>query len=97
MYGAVGYWFYAYLCGVKLTGRGCSRFTVKPYYPGGLLSAHCVVDSVLGDISVRWIRRYGEIHLYVTVPFGAQADISVQNEIISVGSGSHHFHWKDEC
>ena len=48
MYGAVGYWFYAYLGGIIPTEPGFSRVSIKPYFPEKLLSCHAVVDTVMG-------------------------------------------------
>ncbi|MCQ2432471.1 MAG: glycoside hydrolase family 78 protein [Clostridia bacterium] len=91
MYGAVGYWFYAYLCGIQPTGRGFERVSVKPYYPGKLSSAQAVLATVKGQISVRWTKRYGKTQLAVQIPFGVTADVDVNGESVVCGSGYHHF------
>ena len=89
MYGAVDYWMYAYLAGIKCTGIGWKRFSVKPYLPENLMSAQAAVDTVLGRISVRWTKRYGGKHLQVFVPFGAEAEIDFCGVKKTVGSGFH--------
>ncbi|MHC1694199.1 MAG: family 78 glycoside hydrolase catalytic domain [Eubacteriales bacterium] len=94
MYGAVGYWFYAWLCGVRPVGKSFDSFVVDPHYPAELLSAHAVVDSVKGEISVKWIKRYGKLHLYVNVPFGSVAQVKVNGADTEVSSGYHHFEWE---
>ncbi len=91
MYGAVGYWFYAYLCGVKSTGRGYETVDIKPYYPAGLYSAQCAIDTVRGQIGVRWSRRYGKTQLSAAIPFGVTATIAVGDETVVCGSGTHNF------
>ena len=91
MYGAVGYWFYAYLCGVKPTGAGFETFEVKPYYPAGLYSAQCAIDTVKGQIAVRWSKRYDKTQLSVAVPFGTTAAVCVGGETVICGSGTHNF------
>ena len=91
MYGAVGYWFYAYLCGVRPTDRGYETFDVKPYYPAGLYSAQCAIDTVKGQIAVRWSRRYDKTQLSVAVPFGTTASVDVGGETVICGSGTHNF------
>jgi alpha-L-rhamnosidase len=89
MYGAVGYWFYAYLCGIKVLSP--ERVTIKPYMPSGLLSAQAVADTVRGDVYVRWIKRYGKAYLYVTIPFGVSAAVTFGDKKYDIGSGSYVF------
>ena len=91
MYGAVDYWLYAYIAGIRPLSPGFEEFAVEPCYPKKLLSASAVVDTVRGDISVRWIRQYGELWLYVGVPFGSAASIKTAEGYIKAGSGSHRF------
>ncbi len=91
MYGAVGYWFYAYLGGIIPTEPGFSRVSIKPYFPEKLLSAHAVVDSIMGEISVRWHKKYGKLYLNVQVPFGVTADVDFGGKVETVGAGYHVF------
>ena len=91
MYGAVGYWFYAYLGGIIPTEPGFSRVSIKPYFPEKLLSCHAVVDTVMGDISVRWSKRYGKLYLFVQTPFGVTADVDFDGKVTTVGAGYHVF------
>ena len=96
MYGAVDYWFYAYLAGVKPACPAFDEFTVEPYYPKKLLSLCAVIDTIKGDIYVRWIRQYGKLWLYLTIPFGTAAKIKINGKYIKKGSGSHKFLISDE-
>ena len=91
MYGAVGYWFYAYLGGIIPTEPGFSRVSIKPYFPEKLLSCHAVVDTVMGEISVRWSKRYGKLYLFVQTPFGVTADMDFDGKVTTVGAGYHVF------
>ncbi|MBO6052885.1 MAG: family 78 glycoside hydrolase catalytic domain [Clostridia bacterium] len=89
MYGAVGYFFYAALAGLTPLEPGWKRFRVAPVLPEGLLSAHAVVDTVRGDISVRWSVRYGKKYLFLQVPFGAEAEVEFCGVGKIFGSGYH--------
>lgn len=89
MYGAVGYWFYAYLGGIIPTSPAYERVSIKPYFPEKLTSCHAVVDTVKGDISVRWSKRYGKLYLFVQLPFGVTADIDFDGNITTVTGGYH--------
>ena len=91
MYGAVGYWFYAYLGGIIPTEPGFSRVSIKPYFPEKLFSCHAVVDTVMGEISVRWSKRYGKLYLFIQTPFGVTADVDFDGKVTSVGAGYHVF------
>ena len=87
MYGAVGYWFYAYIAGIRPTAPGFSEVTVQPYFPKGLLSANAAVDTVKGALIVRWVKQFGETRLFVTVPFGVKATVVFDGKKHQVGSG----------
>ncbi len=91
MYGSIGYWFYAYLCGIRPVSGGYEKIIIRPYYPEKLLSAQCALDTVKGQIAVRWSKRYGKTQLSVAVPFGISAEITVGDDLVSVGSGTHNF------
>ena len=89
MYGAVGYFFYAWLAGVTPIEPGWKRIRIAPVLPEKLCSAHAVVDTVLGEVSVRWSTRYGRKRLFVQIPFGAEAEIEFEGVSETVGSGYH--------
>ena len=91
MYAAVDYWFYAYLCGIRPLAPGYERILIKPFIPEKLMSAQAVVDTVRGEVAVRWMKRYGALHLHVTVPFGARAVVELAGETHEVGSGFYTF------
>lgn len=87
MYGAVGYWLYAYIAGIRFEGASCERVKIKPYFPKGLDFVAATVETVRGEVSVRWMRRFGEFSLIVSVPFGMTAEILFDGETRTVGSG----------
>lgn len=91
MYGAAGYFFYAYIAGIVPTAPAYDTVRIKPYFPTTLESAHAVVDTVKGDISVRWTKRYGKTRLFVDIPFGVTATVEFFDRVETVGSGYHVF------
>lgn len=91
MYGAIGYWFYAYLAGIIPTEPGFRRVSIKPYFPDELTSCHAVVDTIQGEISVRWSKRYGKLYLFIQIPFGMTADVDFDGTVTTVTSGYHVF------
>ncbi|MBE6697732.1 MAG: hypothetical protein E7581_04335, partial [Ruminococcaceae bacterium] len=95
MYGSVDKWLYSTLCGIKPTAPGCAEFEIAPHYPTGLLSAQAHVDTIKGQVSVRWVKRFGHTCLYVTIPFGTTAKIRLPDRIEVVGSGSYTYSWED--
>lgn len=91
MYGAAGYFFYAYIAGIVPTSPAYDTVRIKPYFPTNLESAHAVVDTVKGDISVRWTKRYSKTRLFVDIPFGVTANVEFFGKTETVGSGYHVF------
>lgn len=87
MYGAVGYWFYAYLAGIKPAAPGFSKVEIRPCFPAKLLSVQAAVQTVKGEICVRWVRRFGRVELQVSLPFGVSAEIYFGGAAYCVGSG----------
>ena len=91
MYGAADYWFWAYLCGIQPIEPGYERVRIAPYFPEKLMSAQATADTVRGDISVRWVKRYGRLILQVSVPFGTEAEVVFDGRTHTVKSGFHVF------
>ncbi|MGN1090153.1 MAG: family 78 glycoside hydrolase catalytic domain, partial [Huintestinicola sp.] len=89
MYGSVGYCFYRYLAGIKPLSPGWDRVGVSPCIPDGLCSAHSVVDTVKGELSVRWSVRYGKKRLFLQIPFGVTAEVDFCNVRKILSSGYH--------
>jgi alpha-L-rhamnosidase len=87
MYGAVGYWFYAYLAGIKLVKPGAAEVDIHPYFPKDLLSANALLETAKGDIVVRWVKRFGKTILHVTIPMGVKANIYFAGQRHTVGNG----------
>jgi len=95
MYGAVGYWFYAYLLGVTPTGWGWQHFRIAPCFPSELMLAEGRVDTHMGEIYIRWQRQSGSIDILVDVPFGAEATLVLPDGERQLTSGSHAFSFED--
>ncbi len=91
MYGAADYWFWAYLCGIKPTAPGFEHVRIEPYFPEKLMSAQATLDTVRGDISVHWVKRYGKLILQVSIPFGTETDVVFDGRSHTVKSGFHVF------
>ncbi len=91
MYGAVDYWMYAYLAGIKPTAPGWTEFEVRPYIPEKLQSVQAVVDTVKGNVAVRIVKRYEKTHMQLDVPFGCRAHVVFGNINTYVNSGFHTF------
>lgn len=97
MYGAAAYWFYAYLAGIKPTGKGFARMRIQPFFPKKLLSVNAKVETVRGAVAVRWVKSYGKCRLYVTVPFSTEAEVVFAGKRSVVGSGFHVFEADEVC
>ena len=93
MYGAVGYWFYSSLAGIKPGEDGWQSFTVEPHLPEKLLYAEAGVDTPFGMIYVKWQKQLGQTDVLVNVPFGTTAKVKLPwGETVTAGSGYHSYH-----
>jgi alpha-L-rhamnosidase len=91
MYGSVGSWFYTGLAGIRPTGPGFSHCMVKPAFPKALLSVQASVDTVRGRLTVRWLKRFGELHLYIDLPPQTVCNLDFAGQQQTLGPGTHHF------
>ena len=91
MYGAVGYFMYAHLLGIRPIERGFARFAVDPIYPEDLLYAEGRVDTIMGEIYVKWEKREERTYLSVVVPFGMIAEVNLPDGIKEIPAGTHCF------
>ena len=87
MYGAVAYWLYAYLIGIKPIEPAWKTCLIQPYLPENLSSAQATVDTPYGEVSVRWTKRYGARHLQAQIPFGMKAKIVFCGKEFDADSG----------
>ena len=90
MHGSVSRWLFACLAGLTPTDGGWRRFDVQPCFPEKLLSASAGVSTPYGDVTLRWVRRYGHLYVYLQVPSGAQANVTLPGLApIEAGAGFH--------
>lgn len=89
MYASVDYWMYSYLAGIKCKDFKWKRIEIEPHMPEKLLSCQAKVDTDMGDISVRWVKRYDSTIVYVDIPFGAEADLVLNGEHHILKNGFH--------
>lgn len=98
MYGAADSWLYTSLLGVKITGAGFETLEIAPKIPKKLMSAQGCIDTVRGPVNVRWVKRYGGVHLYIDLPVGVTAKVLFGRQEKVVSAGTHHFEMpQDEC
>ena len=99
MYASAYYWYYAFLAGLTPTDGGWRRFRAAPALPKKLCSVNATVETPKGDVTLRWVRCYGEIHLYLTVPYGAEAEVILPwspSSALAAGPGFHHWSAPDD-
>jgi len=66
------------------------RFRVRPRPGGGLTWAHAVHESPYGRIEVRWSLLEERFQLYVTVPPGTSAEVTLPSgSTRTLGPGAH--------
>ncbi len=70
-------WLYACLIGLTSEAGGWKKFSVKPVIPEALLSASATVETPRGDAMLRWVKRYGFLHVNLSVPYGSEASVTL--------------------
>ncbi len=90
MYGAAGAWFFTGLAGIRPTAAGFSRCLIRPAFPRELMSLQASVDTVRGRVSVKWLKRYRRLHLYVDLPPMTTAELIFAGQSHTLEPGSHH-------
>jgi len=98
MYGAADSWLYTSVLGIRPTGAGFETLMIAPKIPNRLMSAQGCLDTVKGPINVRWVKRYGGVHLYIDLPAGVTAAVLFGREEKTLSGGTHHLSMAlDEC
>ena len=84
--------FFACLAGLTPLDGGWKRFAVQPCFPEKLLSASAGVPTPYGEAALRWVHRYGSRYVYLQVPFGTTAVVTLPGlGTFEAGSGFHHW------
>lgn len=96
MYGSVGKWLYTHIAGITPTEAGFKSMLIRPYMPKKLLSAEATVDTVKGDVTVKWNKSYGKVNLLVDVPNGAKANVMFGGNQYAVSGGTHVYSIDEE-
>ncbi len=95
MYGAVDYWLYAYLLGIKPSENGFERFEIAPVFPKSLHYAEGRVETVYGNIYVCWRKEFEHLYITVDIPFGTSATLKLFGENRELTSGVHHISFEE--
>ena len=73
-----------------------SQINVKPCFPQELLYAEGKIDTVMGEIYVRWQHQMNSVDVWVDVPFGAEAILTLPDGVRELKSGWHAFSFECE-
>lgn len=96
MYGAVDAWMYSRIVGIRPVEKAWERILIKPTIPTELKFAEGVVDTVKGDVRVKWQRQYGKTVFNITVPFGSEAEFVFRDTVKILKNGFHTFEFDGE-
>ena len=97
-YGAIGYWLYTRLCGLKRLEPGYKRLAVAPQFIKGITHAALTYECVYGTIKTAWHCEGGTITVDLTVPANTTAELTLpeKGETLTLGSGSYHYEYATE-
>lgn len=78
-YGAIVEWMYRYLCGIDFDEEypGFQKARIAPRPDPRFHYAQAIVDTPMGRYRCRWEYKQKEIELQITVPFHAQAEVTL--------------------
>jgi alpha-L-rhamnosidase len=93
-FGSVVSFLQEHVAGLSPAEPGYRRIRVAPVVGGGLTSASFAIDTPYGRAASAWHVDAGQLHLSVTVPGGAEAEILVGSGDLELrGPGQHEFSW----
>lgn len=101
-YGSVVEWMYRNMAGLHVEEEhpGFTHVTVAPQPDYRITACDMKYRSMAGTYEISWkVEKSGELHLKVTVPFGAGAKIVLPNadkEPIEVSAGIHEYSYVPE-
>jgi hypothetical protein len=92
MLGHAEEWFYRYLAGIDfdLSRPAGEQIILRPTPVGDVTSARAAYRSVLGAISISWVRRDGKFICDFEIPVNASAKVILPGRTETFGSGSYH-------
>ncbi|RKP58139.1 alpha-L-rhamnosidase [Cohnella endophytica] len=81
-FGSVGEWLYRHVGGIQPdpSAPGFGRVVIRPRPLGGIVSARCAYDSIVGAIATEWTLQDGAFELSLTVPANVKALVYVPSE-----------------
>ena len=96
MFGSVDKFFYRNLAGIGVGSPGYRHIVIKPQVLGDMRSVSASVDTVRGTVAVEWVKGDSSLDLKISIPAGAEADISIPKlgnlDVVVAESG--HDIWK---
>ena len=97
-YGAIGFWLYTRLCGLRCLEPGYKKFAVVPGFIKGITWAQMSYESIYGTIRTGWRCENRKITVDLTVPVNTTALLTLpeKEETLELGSGTYHFEYATE-
>lgn len=92
-YGSVAEWIYKGIAGLNHCEEkpGYKHFIIRPIIGKELNCARFVYESLYGTIVSGWERKNGKVYYEFTVPVNTTAEIWINGEQRTVGSGEYQF------
>ncbi len=91
-YGSIEGWVYADVCGIRPLMPGYRRASIKPHPDRRLKFADMMLNTAAGRYRVMW--RYADderISYEIEIPFGAEAEVTLNGETRTLLSGQYVF------
>ncbi len=77
MLGSISAWFYRALAGLRIesSASGCSDILIQPSLVSGINQASASLQTIRGEVNVRWRRNADSFELSARIPVNAQAKV----------------------
>lgn len=87
--GACCEWLFKEMCGINVTGE--NQFTIKPLVGGHFTFTNAEYDSIYGKVISGWKKENDKYIYEVTIPANCKANIIINGESQTIGSGTYKF------
>ena len=58
------------------------------------MSAEAHIDTIRGNIDVKWFKRYGRFNIQISVPYGTECEYEYGNDKRTLTGGFHFFEYE---
>ena len=94
-YGSVGEWLYKKVAGITSIEPGYHKFKIRPFFVKGIKEVEASIETVYGEIRVRYSCKDGQIAFFIKVPANTSCELYLpeKDNVILLGSGVYTYEY----